>query len=107
MQIAPLKINAWIAIIAITVLGGGAGWKLINMFERVVGNAAKEDAAAVFTAGETALVALLAATIGVAITGLISIAIQLITDPPPPAYPAGPMNELLVKIGLRASGDSP
>lgn len=104
MSIAPLKINAWIAIVAITLLGGGAGWKLINMFERVVVAASTEDRAAIFTAGETALVALLAATLGVAITGLISIAIQIITDPPPPAYPAGPMNELLVKIGLRASG---
>ena len=94
----PVKITALVMAGLIALLGGGSAWLLIRMFERVVSKAAEADIAATFSAGEVALVALLAATLGVAITGLVTLAVQVLTDPPPPAYPAALMNMLIEKI---------
>ena len=94
----PVKITALALGLMIALLAGGAAWKLFAMFEAVITRADSGNVAATFSAGETALVALMAATLGVGISGLVAITMTVLSDPPPPAYPAGPMNAFMGQL---------
>lgn len=90
--------NVLILATLATIIASGAGWRILAIMEKWIAAAGTNEAA--ITGVEAIFVALLTGIVGACVGGLLVLAGQVATPDPPPAYPAGPMNELLTKLGI-------
>lgn len=92
-----LKTNVIILALAGGVIAGGAGWKLLGIFERWV-TASLDEGQIVVTGLEAVFVALLTAIVASYVGGILVLAGQVAAGSPPPQYPATEINAVINRV---------